>query len=109
MQAYRVYLDDQFKAETGELSYSFGPLTDGWHTAGVEAVFESGSSRRALLDFQAGDVAVESAGQAGVRVSPNPATSFLSLEGDVGIWNVPVPFPLARWQDGNLARDCALT
>ncbi len=82
LQAYRVYLDDQFKAETGELSYSFGPLPDGWHTAGVEAVFESGSSRRALLDFQAGDVAVESAGQAGVRVSPNPATSFLSLEGD---------------------------
>lgn len=53
---YKVYLDNNFITETTDIEYTFTNLTDGQHTAGVEAIYSSGASKMSVKTFYVGAV-----------------------------------------------------
>ncbi|MBO8477204.1 MAG: carboxypeptidase regulatory-like domain-containing protein [Bacteroidetes bacterium] len=79
--SYNVYLDGNLVATTDQISYRFVGLKEGAHTASVEAVYYSGTSKLESVRFG------EDAGIGGiygsqVKVYPNPTSGFLKVEGD---------------------------
>ncbi len=82
VQAYDVFLDDMSTPlATGidELSYVFDELTTGSHTAGVRAIYNTGSSEIAEIDFLITGIAPDL--EASIDVYPNPARNEVFLSG----------------------------
>ncbi len=50
--SYNVYLDEVLLGKTAETQYDLGELTVGKHTAAVQAVYRSGESEVATLEFE---------------------------------------------------------
>lgn len=50
--SYNVYLDDTLLGETQETKFDLGALTPGRHTVSVQAVYRSGNSEMATLEFE---------------------------------------------------------
>lgn len=78
---YTVYADGTAVAETSELSYNIGTMTDGDHTLGVSATFADGR----ISDIATADLSIATSYKAVDNVS-------VSLEGETAInasWKVP--------------------
>ena len=78
---YNVYLDGNLVDVTDQLSCRFVGLSDGAHTAGVEAVYYSGTSNMETITFGE-DAGIDGVYGAQVKVYPNPTSGFLKVEGD---------------------------
>lgn len=76
---YEVYLDGEKVGETSEISYLFENMDENAHTAGVKAVYYSGMSEMKTITF--GQGGINSALADGVKVYPNPASDWLTVEG----------------------------
>lgn len=76
---YEVYLDGEKVGETSEISYLFENLDENTHTAGVKAVYYSGMSEMKTITF--GQSGINSAHANSVKVYPNPASDWLTVEG----------------------------
>lgn len=78
---YEVYLDGKKVSETTDCKYLFAELTKGKHTAGVKAVYYSGSSELVTCEFGNGSN-VDYQELNTLHVYPNPAKEYLKVEGD---------------------------
>ena len=79
--SYNVYLDGSLVATTDQISYRFVDFKDGAHTAGVEAVYYSGTSKMETIRFGE-DAGIDGVYGAQVKVYPNPTSGYLKVEGD---------------------------
>ena len=79
--SYNVYLDGNLVATTDQISYRFVDFKDGAHTAGVEAVYYSGTSKMETIRFGE-DAGIDGVYGAQVKVYPNPTSGYLKVEGD---------------------------
>lgn len=50
--SYKLFLDDVYLGETKDTKYELNALTPGKHTAAVQAVYRSGNSETATLEFE---------------------------------------------------------
>ena len=82
-QSYNVYLDDMTTpVATGltDATYDFTGLTPELHTAGVEAVYETGNSEIVTVDI---DMTVDiNELEANVSISPNPTNGLITISSD---------------------------
>lgn len=79
--SYNVYLDGNLVATTDQISYRFVDFKDGAHTAGVEAVYYSGTSKMETIRFGE-DAGIDGVYGAQVKVYPNPTSGYLKVDGD---------------------------
>ncbi len=77
---YEVYLDGQKVSETSDCKFLFTGLTESKHTAGVKAVYYSGTSDVVTCDFGS-ESAIDSYELHDLRVYPNPAKDYIKVEG----------------------------
>lgn len=81
-QKYVVYLDEAKVAETVEEEYVFSALEPGSkHVAGVKALYVTGESELATLEFTVGNVAVEDGILDALSLYPNPFVDEIRIEG----------------------------
>ena len=76
--SYKVYLDDVLLGETKETQYELGTLSPGKHTAAVQAVYRSGNSETAILEFE-----VSATGVVEVQTTANSDTSKYLYNGQI--------------------------
>lgn len=79
--SYEVYLDGELVTTTEAISYRFENLTEGRHTAGVKAVYYSGSSEIVTLEFGIGS-GIGDVNANSIRVYPNPTRDQICVEGE---------------------------
>lgn len=85
--SYNVYLDGQLVgAEVEGNSFVLGNLTDGNHTAAVEAVFETGVSQKIEIDILS--VGVEDVVIAQLAVYPNPSQGYFNISSNENLTRV---------------------
>lgn len=78
---YKVFLNNELKAENlTEKTYTFSDLKNGKYTAAVVAVYETGESEKATVDFEIKGVDVEDFALAQVKVYPNPNNGLFYLQ-----------------------------
>lgn len=78
---YKVFLNNELKAENlTEKTYTFSDLKNGKYTAAVVAVYETGESEKATVDFEIKGVDVEDFAVAQVKVYPNPNNGLFYLQ-----------------------------
>ncbi len=89
--SYNVYLDDlatPFATGITTTSYLFTDLTSDMHTAGVEAVYETGNSEIVTIDFDI-TVSVNEFDKKRINIYPNPSNGIFSISVD-GIYNLEI-------------------
>jgi hypothetical protein len=85
VQSYNVYLDDLINPlATGvaDLSYVFTDVTIGSHTAGVQAVYNTGTS--SLLTEEFIITGIQNNTNEEINIYPNPANNFIHISGAKG-------------------------
>lgn len=80
---YEIYLDGQKVATQRGISYRFTNLTDGKHIAGVKAVYQSGVSEMATMEFESIGTGIQNEPNEEVILYPNPVKDNLYVKGDV--------------------------
>ena len=81
LQGYTVYLNDEEVANgILETQYNFANLPEGTYTAGVQAVYSTGVSEIASIEFLIGETGIVSQSQANLRVYPNPANDWIHIQ-----------------------------
>lgn len=78
---YNVYLDGDLVGETDGISYQFDNLSLGQHTAGVSAVYFSGESEVATIEFDVNSSGIDDVYGNSLRIYPNPARDRLNIDG----------------------------
>jgi hypothetical protein len=83
LNGFTVYLDGEQKA-TGitEMAYTFTDLTDGTYTAGVEAVYTTGTSTMETIQFTMNQTNIQVLNRDLFTVYPNPVSDDLHIETD---------------------------
>ncbi len=84
---YNVYLDDELQGETNELSYTFENVSAGNHTAGVEAVYSTGTSEVAEFDFVI-TTAIKEVNAQDINLYPIPANTIVNIRGEFDAYYV---------------------
>lgn len=81
-KSYKVFLGEEQKAENlTEKTYTFSELKNGRYTAAVVAVYETGESAKATVEFEIKGVDVEELGiKLCSRVYPNPNNGLFYLQ-----------------------------
>lgn len=83
---YQVYLNDQLMGETTEYTYDFTTediLDNEVNVAGVKAIYSSGESEMASIEFMGVFVSIpEAAPQGKMKVFPNPSNGDFTIELD---------------------------
>jgi len=86
---YKVYLDETEVATTSDLNYTFTGLSNGNHTAGVQAVYSSGSSEIVSTGFVI-TIGIEEHTAQNLSVFPVPAKSQVNVTSDANILSLRV-------------------
>jgi hypothetical protein len=77
---YTVYLDGaEVATNVQSTDYAFANLTKGKHTAGVQAIYSSGSSNIATKDFIVNPIGVTQVEKNTVDIYPNPSTGLVNI------------------------------
>ncbi len=90
VQSYNVYLDDMttpVATDLTETTFDFTDLTPGIHTAGVEAVYESGNS--AIVEIEIDMFLNVESMKSDVNVYPNPSNGLFTVSVN-GTYNLQV-------------------
>jgi len=80
LTGYRIYLDGNEIELTTQKNYLFTNVNEGTHTAGVKAVYSSGESEMATIDFiGCEEIGVENSILSELRLFPNPFSNEIQI------------------------------
>ncbi|MDE7376809.1 MAG: choice-of-anchor J domain-containing protein, partial [Muribaculaceae bacterium] len=76
---YEVWLDGSKVADTDKCSYAFDNIPEDVHVAQVKAVYASGESEPATVQFGTSGIGIVD--NDGLSIYPNPATDYVNVKG----------------------------
>lgn len=79
---YEIYLDGKNVATQRNIAYNFAGISGGKHVAGVKAVYRSGASELATVEFDASGSGVSGEANEAVLLYPNPVREELHVRGE---------------------------
>jgi|GEM_PF-5830131 len=82
LQSYEVFLNGEPQGMTSEEYWDFTGLANGEYTAGVQGIYETGSSSMKTINFVIGGNKIADIGNETIALYPNPAIDFVNVKGD---------------------------